>query len=237
MGRVPTVADVAVQVTGRDWSRFATDRASAWAATYFDHGQCIWPSADRTATPYVAWKEEASIDRTPEVMGLRRLRARVRALPDAPGAAAEHVLGRLAVDGQLLPLYLHALLRRAGGWSAHAARFGFEANAQRSDAVRAAKLDTERPLRDNSYAKRFECLDIERLARCVVADSENDVVKHGFPEVCGLREAKRLSSPTRRHRCSREGRRVTAGRVEHVVEGQGRYPRLQRFQSGVTSDH
>ena len=44
----------------------------------------------------------------------------------------------------------------------------------------AAKLDTERPLQDNSYAERFECLEEERFARCIVADAEYDVVKHGF---------------------------------------------------------
>ena len=39
-------------------------------------------------------------------------------------------------------------------------------------------LETERPLLDNRYAKRFECLEEERFARCVVADSEYDMVKH-----------------------------------------------------------
>ena len=43
-----------------------------------------------------------------------------------------------------------------------------------------AKLDTQRPLQDNSYAERFECLEEERFARCIVADSEYDVVKHEF---------------------------------------------------------
>src|SRR6266568_4393424 len=54
--------------------------------------------------------------------------------------------------------------------------------AQRSLTLCAAKLDTvrRRPLRDNSYAERFECLEEERFARCIVADSEFDVVKHEF---------------------------------------------------------
>ena len=45
-----------------------------------------------------------------------------------------------------------------------------------------AKLDTvgRRPLRDNSYAERFECLEEEHLARGKVADSELDVVEHEF---------------------------------------------------------
>jgi len=45
-----------------------------------------------------------------------------------------------------------------------------------------AKLDTvrRRPLLDNSYAERFECLEEERFARYIVADSEFDVVKDEF---------------------------------------------------------
>src|SRR5206468_232828 len=53
--------------------------------------------------------------------------------------------------------------------------------AQRSLALW-AELDTVRwlPLRDYSDAERFECLEEERLARCIVADSEFDVVEHEF---------------------------------------------------------
>jgi len=53
--------------------------------------------------------------------------------------------------------------------------------AQRNLPLWLAKLDTvRRPLRDNSCAERIECLKEERFARCVVADSEFDVVKHEF---------------------------------------------------------
>src|SRR5204863_9901186 len=54
--------------------------------------------------------------------------------------------------------------------------------AQRSLTLWWAKLDPvrRRPLRDNSYAKRLECLEEERFARCIVADSEFDVIKHEF---------------------------------------------------------
>ena len=48
-----------------------------------------------------------------------------------------------------------------------------------------ARHRTRRPLRDNSHAERFECLEEERFARRKVADSEFDVVKHTSPEVCG----------------------------------------------------
>jgi uncharacterized protein YbcC (UPF0753/DUF2309 family) len=120
--RVPTIAGVATARTGQDWAGFATDRVSAWAAAYFDDGQAIWRSADRTLPLFAAWKEEASIDRTPEVMGLRGFRATVRSLPDDPVAAAEQIIARLAIPTEGLELYLHALLLSVGGWAAYAAR-------------------------------------------------------------------------------------------------------------------
>jgi hypothetical protein len=53
------------------------------------------------------------------------------------------------------------------------------ADAQRRLAAWAAELDAERTLRDNSYTERLECFEEERLALCVVADPEYDVIKHG----------------------------------------------------------
>jgi len=120
--RVPTVVDVAAAVTGDDWVRLSTDRVSAWAAAYFDGGQALWKSADPKRPLFVAWKEEASIDRTPEVMGLSGFRATVRSLPDDPFAATGLAVRELGIPGEALELYLHALLLRVGGWAAHAAR-------------------------------------------------------------------------------------------------------------------
>jgi hypothetical protein len=52
------------------------------------------------------------------------------------------------------------------------------ADAQGRFTVRTAKLDTEWPFRKNGYPERFERLEEKRLARCIVADSEYDVIKH-----------------------------------------------------------
>jgi len=71
--------------------------------------------------------------------------------------------------------------------------FLHSANAQRGLTIRAAKLDAERSLRDNSYTQRFERLDEEIPSCRVVADSKYDVIKHESLEVCGLHEAGRLS--------------------------------------------
>ncbi|MEZ5143006.1 MAG: DUF2309 domain-containing protein [Acidimicrobiales bacterium] len=131
--RVPSVAEVAAAVTGHDWVRLCVDRVSAWAAAYFDEGQAMWRSADRAASPYAAWRDEARIDRTPEVMGLPGFRATVRSLPADPIAAAEQVLHELGVPAEALELYLHALLLRVGGWAAYAARIAWDAGLAGDD--------------------------------------------------------------------------------------------------------
>lgn len=115
--RVPTVADVARQQTGDDWSGFVADRISTWAGSYFDEGQSTWRPAT-TRTPLLdAWRFEASRDRTPEIMGLRGFRSVVRALPDDPLVLVEHALTQLQVPTQTTEVYLHAILLRNGGWA------------------------------------------------------------------------------------------------------------------------
>ena len=63
--------------------------------------------------------------------------------------------------------------------------------AQRRLAIR-AELDAKRPLRHYGHADRRERLEEERLARCVIADAEDDVVNISSPEACDLRKTQRV---------------------------------------------
>ncbi|MDH4091562.1 MAG: DUF2309 domain-containing protein [Cyclobacteriaceae bacterium] len=121
-----TLIDVAARVTEKDWSRFVISRVSTWAASYFDMGQASWVAADQKSEPFAAWKAEAEVDRTPEITGLKGFRKSVKALPDNSLEAVETALGILAVTNNELPIYLHRLLLRVGGWSAYAARLDWE---------------------------------------------------------------------------------------------------------------
>jgi len=123
---VPTVARVASAHTGRDWKRLTVDRISAWAAAYFDGGQAMWSSAAAAESPFTAWRFEAVIDRTPELMGLRKFRKTVRSLPQGAVDVNAYVLDELGIPGEVRELYLHALLLQVGGWAAHAARLVWE---------------------------------------------------------------------------------------------------------------
>ncbi|MFP4148022.1 MAG: YbcC family protein [Nitriliruptoraceae bacterium] len=123
---VPTVADAARQVTGTDWPRLLTERVAAWAAAYFDEGQASWRASHHREAPFAAWRREASIDRTADVLGLARFRAVVRGLPDDPAEASLWAVDRLGLHDEALELYAQRLLRRVGGWSAHTARLVWE---------------------------------------------------------------------------------------------------------------
>lgn len=125
--RVPTVARVATSATRKDWTSFTIDRLSGWAAAYFDDGQALWRSADATQPLFTAWLDEARIDRTPDVMGLKGFRAAVRSLPADARAVTELAVGELGVPAEQLEVYLHAVLLQLGGWSAHAARIVWDA--------------------------------------------------------------------------------------------------------------
>lgn len=124
--RVATVTDVAAQVTGTDWPRLMTEILAGWAAAYFDEGQASWRSADRSRSVFSAWRFEASIDRTADVLGLHGFRRLVRGLPDDPDAALGWALGRLGLPAEGAELYADRVLRRVGGWAAHAARLVWE---------------------------------------------------------------------------------------------------------------
>jgi uncharacterized protein YbcC (UPF0753/DUF2309 family) len=116
----PTVADVVDRLTGQEWSRFLTDRLSFWASAYFDEGQASWRSPWRGRSPYAAWHAEASIDRTPEVMGARGYRAAVHRLPAVAADAAAFAVEWLGVPAAALDRYLRRLVFTLGGWAAYA---------------------------------------------------------------------------------------------------------------------
>ena len=125
--RLHTYVDVASVATGTDWARLRTDRVSGWAAAHFDRGQALWRSTDPTQGLFAAWKADASLDRTPEIMGLRGFRATVRALPDDPIDAAAVALAGLGIEGEATVPFVHTLLLRVPGWAAYVRRLAWDA--------------------------------------------------------------------------------------------------------------
>ncbi len=115
-----TFADFASAATRRDWASLARDRISAWAGAYFDEGQASWRSPWRDLSPYAAWREEALIDRTPEVMGLKGFRAAVSRLPEQAADTIVEAANRLTIPSEARRAYFHRLLATIAGWAGYA---------------------------------------------------------------------------------------------------------------------
>ena len=125
---IATVLDVATVLSREDWGRFVTSRVSSWASSYFDNGQAMWKAADVNSGIFQAWKAEAEIDRTPEIMGLKGFRSFIKKLPNEPLLAAKEALSQLGLAEEELPIYFHRLLLRVGGWSAYVAKLDWDSN-------------------------------------------------------------------------------------------------------------
>jgi len=121
-----TLIDIAGEITRKDWNGFVTSRTSNWAASYFDRGQASWKAADQNEGLFVSWKNEAKVDLTTEIAGLKGFRKSVKALPDDPIKAVQKSIEILALPEDSLPIYFHRLLLCQGGWSAYAAFLDWE---------------------------------------------------------------------------------------------------------------
>ncbi|MEY8837726.1 putative inorganic carbon transporter subunit DabA, partial [Cribrihabitans sp. XS_ASV171] len=65
---LPTVAELAARVSGRDWPGLIEERIGAWAGSWFDRGQALWQPARRGGA-WLAWRDHATRDLTPEIHG------------------------------------------------------------------------------------------------------------------------------------------------------------------------
>ena len=119
-GAMATVAELLGEATGDDWHAFVIDRISTWAAGYFDEGQAGWRSPWRGESPYAAWRGEAELDRTPEILGVPGFCGIVRTLPQDADTLLLQVAHELRLHGEVFETYLGRLLATVAGWAGHA---------------------------------------------------------------------------------------------------------------------
>jgi len=115
-----TVADVARDVTDNDWNCFVVERISGWCAAFFDEGQAVWPVSHGGGSFYAAWRQDALIDRTPELSGLKGFRKTIAGLPAEADAVLIVGTARLGLSQSGLEAYFHRLLMTIGGWAGFA---------------------------------------------------------------------------------------------------------------------
>lgn len=115
-----TVTDLLDDLTAAQWSEFVADRISAWAGDYFDEGQALWPSVCDDNGLFADWHMFASVDRAPDIAGLKNLRKTISGLPVSAGQTLVEAVARLEIPEAGLELYFHRLLMSLGGWAAFA---------------------------------------------------------------------------------------------------------------------
>ncbi len=116
---LPTIADLAAATSGIDWPGLIAERLGAWAAGYFNEGQALW-AAPRGKGAYAAWRDVATHDLTPEIVGLPGFALHVSEAPGSAMAAIARVVDRLGLSEDALETYFHQMLMTLGGWAQYA---------------------------------------------------------------------------------------------------------------------
>jgi len=116
---VQSIADLPTGVVADRWHGLITEEMSKWCAAYFDERQSAWRMPWKKLPLFAAWQQAASIDATPELLGLTGFRAMVAALPDTAAAVIPALLDRLQISAQGAEDYLHRLLMTLPGWSSY----------------------------------------------------------------------------------------------------------------------
>ncbi|TFV95661.1 DUF2309 domain-containing protein [Algoriphagus kandeliae] len=117
--------DVASRIELKDWNELLIDRVSFWAAAHFDRDVSVWKTKSSGKNLYQAWKLEAQIDRTTEIMGLPGFRSAIKQLPNNPLEFIDAFLSQLGLDEEETEAYLHALLLKVLGWSSYISGLDF----------------------------------------------------------------------------------------------------------------
>ena len=116
---LPTIADLAAEVSGIDWPGLIAERFGAWAAEYFDEGQALW-AAPRGKNGYAAWRAVAMHDLTPEIAGLPGFALYVSEAPESAIFAIARAADRLDLGNEAMETYFHQMLITLGGWAQYA---------------------------------------------------------------------------------------------------------------------
>lgn len=140
---LPTVADLAAEVSGIDWPGLIAERIGAWAGSHFDEGQALWQPY-RSGGAYSAWREFASRDLTPEIHGLDGFGAFVAATSRSPWRAMGRAAETLGITTEAAGTAFHRLLITLGGWAQYGRYLLWQAELDGDNDNTAAELLTIR---------------------------------------------------------------------------------------------
>lgn len=123
---LPTIADLAAAGSGIDWPGIIAERLGHWAAAYFDEGQALWRTNHERGA-YRSWRDTATHDLTPEVLGLSGFARFVAAAPETARGALARSIATLELEDAALEGVFSRLLTTMGGWGQYARYLRFQA--------------------------------------------------------------------------------------------------------------
>jgi len=123
---LPTIADLAEEVSGINWPDLVAERIGHWASGHYDVGQALWP-APKTRV-WLSWRSFAQRDLTPEIFGLTGFAARVASMSMSARGALTRCAEDMGITADVSESYFHTLLMRLGGWAQLASGEAFRAN-------------------------------------------------------------------------------------------------------------
>ncbi|MFW8634928.1 YbcC family protein [Cribrihabitans pelagius] len=116
---LPTVAELAADVSGIDWPGLIDERIGHWAASHFDQGQALWQPS-RAGGAFNAWREFAMRDLTPEIRGLTGFAAFVADTNRSHWRVIGRASEALGVSSAAAGTLFHRWLCTLGGWAKYA---------------------------------------------------------------------------------------------------------------------
>ena len=123
---LPTLADLAEEVSDINWPDFVAERIGHWAGGHYDTGQALWPAPKTRA--WLSWRSFAQRDLTPEIFGLTGFASRVASMSMSARGALTKCAEDMGITADACESYFHTLLMRLGGWAQLASGEAFRSN-------------------------------------------------------------------------------------------------------------
>lgn len=197
---LPTVAELAAEVSGIDWPGLIEERIGAFAASHFDQGQALWQPS-RTGGTFVAWREFASRDLTPEIHGLTGFAALVAGTNRSHWRAIGRACETMGVTTDAAETAFHTWLMRLGGWAQYARYLLWQAELEGGHDNTVTELLAIRMVYDEALYGLYKDQIAERWADVIAAHETpvtptRDLVIDAVLQEAGERAAQRALAET-----------------------------------------